>query len=172
MKKTIIIILILTALGVGGWFAYDKLFKRNKNGGVSSADSSSSSDGSTSTGTSSSSTSGNLTKATSFPMSQGSRGDKVAELQRELNKVKGKSYNDLSVDGIWGAKTQRALDSMVTPPYTLDFFRTIKDESSYKTILSLIKAKQSDATNNYISTTSSTKEGFVDSLVAGFQTMK
>ena len=152
MKKAIIIILILAALGVGGWFAYDKLLKGKRTGSGSSSDSQ---DGSTSAGTSSS-TSGNLTKASSFPISKGSRGDKVAELQRELNKVKGKTYDTLSVDGIWGTKTQLAMDSMATPPYLLDFFRTIKNESDYNTVLKIIRAKQNEVTNNYITSTSYT----------------
>lgn len=123
-------------MSVSGWFAYTKLKKR-KEFTLSSEGS-----GNSLSNSESSSSSGYLSVKTTFPMSKGSKGDLVAELQRELNKIKNKTFATLTVDGIWGTKTQLAMDSMFSTPYTLELFRTIKDEQAYNFMLKLIKDKQ------------------------------
>jgi len=92
-KKVIIIIIVLALLGAATFFIVKKV-KQNKTG-------------TTSSGTSSAST---------FPLKKGSQGNEVITLQTILNKIVGSAPIDtirLDIDGIFGAKTEQALQEKV-----------------------------------------------------------
>jgi len=81
-KKIIIIVIIVVILGIAAFFIYKKV---KKSGG---------------------STPGSATGGSEFPLKQGSRGTKVENLQKALNKI---NPIELTVDGIFGPKTEADL---------------------------------------------------------------
>ena len=95
-KKVIIIIIVLVIVGISSIFIFKKVKKEKAATGGSSG-------AGTGSGTS---------QATKFPLKKGSTGDAVKKVQEGLNTINRKklSYTDLVVDGIFGTKTETALN--------------------------------------------------------------
>ena len=90
-KKIIITIVILAILGVAAFFIYKKVKQKNQTGTGSI---------------------GSGSGTTGFPLKQGSRGKEVENVQKALNQVNQQSaFTALIVDGIFGPKTEAALQS-------------------------------------------------------------
>lgn len=108
MKKTakaLIIIILITIVMVGGLLIYRRLKNKNNDGGSSSS----------STGSSSNSTGGSNSSNDNFPLTKGSRGEKVKFIQKYINKLAG--IDLLTVDGIWGNATEKMAKRELTRAY-------------------------------------------------------